>query len=59
MRLWRERFQAMAMAVAFAEEGERDMALSVVKEKRSSVEERQADIKKRSDRRPRQKMYSA
>ena len=32
MRSWREKFQAMAMAVAFAEEGEWDTAQSLTKD---------------------------
>jgi hypothetical protein len=59
MKAWREKFQAMAMAVAFAEEGERDVALSLVKEKRSMLENREADLKKRLDQRPRRQAYRA
>jgi hypothetical protein len=59
MRTWRERFQALAMAVAFAEEGEWEAAKSFLKEKRSSTEDRLSDLKKRPDRRLRQESYRA
>lgn len=57
MRAWRETFQAMAMAVAFAEEGESDFALSLIEGKRPKAEDRQTDGKKRQDRRPRQQTF--
>jgi hypothetical protein len=59
MGAWRERFQAMAMAAAFAEEGEWDTALSMVKKERSTAKAGQADLKKRPDRRPRPQTYRA
>jgi hypothetical protein len=59
MGAWREKFLAMAMAVAFAEEGEWDEARSLVKDERAWAEDRQTDLKKRPDRRPRQQTYRA
>lgn len=54
MRTWRERFQAMAVAVAFAEEGEWGTARSLMKEQPSRAPERTGELKKRTERRLRQ-----
>jgi hypothetical protein len=59
MRTWREKFQAMAMAVAFAEEGEWETARNFLKEPRSRTQGRTADLKKRPERRLRQDSYRA
>jgi hypothetical protein len=59
MRTWRERFQAMAMAVAFAEQGEWETARSFQKETRPRANDRAADLKKRPEKRVRQHSYSA
>ncbi len=59
MRTWREKFQAMAMAVAFAEEGEWETARSFLEEPRSRTQDRPADLKKRPERRLRQDSYRA
>ncbi|MFH0821533.1 MAG: hypothetical protein V2B18_02190 [Pseudomonadota bacterium] len=57
MKSWRERFQAMAAAVAFAEEGEWDTARSLITDQRSRVDDGQPDLKKRPDRRPNHRSY--
>jgi hypothetical protein len=57
MKSWRERFQAMATAVAFAEAGEWDTAASLVKEAPARSKDRSADRKKRPEQRVRPHSY--
>jgi hypothetical protein len=59
MKTWREKFQAMAMAVAFAEEGEWETAASLVKEIPARTNDRSADMKKRPEQRVRPQSYRA
>lgn len=59
MKSWREKFQAMAMAVAFAEAGEWETAASLVKETPARTNDRSADLKKRPDQRARPQSYRA
>jgi hypothetical protein len=59
MSTWREKFQALAMAVTFAEEGDWETAKSFLKERRSRTEDRHSDLKKRPERRLRHESYRA
>ncbi len=56
MRSWIEKFHAMAMAVAFAEEGEWETAKSLLKEPTARQKDKVADTKKRIDRRTRKQV---
>ena len=53
MRSWRERFQAMAVAVAFAESGEWETAKSLLRRPVGKQVGRSATVSKRPDRRAR------
>lgn len=53
MRSWREKFQAMAMAVAFAEEGEWEVSKTFLKEPAARQPEKRPDSKKHAEKRVR------
>jgi hypothetical protein len=57
MRTWREKFQALAMAVTFAEAGEWETAKSFVRTHDLPRVSVTADLKKRLDRRARKQAY--
>jgi len=57
MRSWRERFQAMAMAVAFAEEGEWDTARSLTKDSFARRTTRLVKTQKRAEERAKKQLY--
>jgi hypothetical protein len=57
MRSWREKFHAMAMAVAFAEEGEWETAKSLLKEPTARRTDKALDSQKRTDQRVRKQMF--
>jgi hypothetical protein len=59
MRSWREKFQAMAMAVAFAEAGEWDTAQSLTKDSFSRRTTRPVKTQKRADERAKKQLYRA
>lgn len=59
MRSWREKFQAMAMAVAFAEEGEWDTARSFLKDTSPRRDAKLVKTKKRTQERPRKPLFRA
>jgi hypothetical protein len=59
MRSWREKFQAMAMAVAFAEEGEWDTAQSLTKDSFCRQATRPVKAQKRAEERAKQPLYRA
>ena len=53
MRSWREKFQAMSVAVAFAEAGEWETAKSLLRRPTEKQAGRSATVPKRPDRRAR------
>jgi hypothetical protein len=57
MRTWREKFQALAMAVTFAEAGEWETAKSLVRKHDDPRVSSTADLKKRLDQRARKQAY--
>jgi hypothetical protein len=57
MRSWREKFQAMAMAVAFAEEGEWDTARSLSKYSFARRTTRPVKTHKRAEERAKKQLY--
>ncbi len=57
MKSWREKFQAMAMAVAFAEAGEWETAKSFVQQADDRRDGRTVETKKRRDQRPRKPIF--
>jgi hypothetical protein len=57
MRSWREKFQAMAMAVAFAEEGEWDTAQSLTKGSFARRTTRRVKTLKRAEERAKKQLY--
>jgi hypothetical protein len=57
MRTWREKFQAMAMAVVFAEKGEWETAKSFLKEPDPVGTKKKSEEKRRPDHRPRKRVY--
>lgn len=57
MRTWRERFQALAMAVTFAEAGEWETAKSFVRKSDERRASETAELKKRLDQRARKQAY--
>ncbi len=59
MRSWIERFEAMAVAVSFAECGEWDTASSLMNESVSKRTSDTAEVAKRPDRRVRPTQYRA
>jgi len=59
MRSWREKFQAMAMAVAFAEEGEWDTARSLTKDTFARWATKPVKAQKRSEERAKKQLYRA
>jgi hypothetical protein len=59
MKTWREKFHAMAMAVAFAETGEWETAKSFVDKTQSRPKDRPAALKKRPERKVRRQTYQA
>jgi hypothetical protein len=59
MRSWRERFQAMAMAVAFAEEGEWDTARSLTKDSFGRQATKLVKTQKRAEERAKKQLYRA
>lgn len=59
MRSWREKFQAMAMAVAFAEEGEWDTARSLTKASFGRRAMKVVKTQKRTEERAKKQLYRA
>lgn len=59
MRTWREKFQALAMAVTFAEAGEWETAKTFVRKHDEPRVTSAADLKKRIDQRTRKQAYRA
>ncbi len=57
MGFWREKFEAMAMAVAFAEAGEWDTARSLVKDTGAPRVGRTAKTRKRTENRPKKRLF--
>ncbi len=57
MRTWREKFQAMAMAVAFAEEGEWDTAKAFLRKPEALRVDATIATRKRRDQRPRKQLF--
>ncbi len=57
MRTWREKFQAMAMAVAFAEEGEWDTAKAFLRKPEALRVDATIASRKRRDQRPRKQLF--
>lgn len=57
MRSWREKFQAMAMAVAFAEEGEWDTARSLTKDAFGRRTMKPVKAQKRAGERAKKQLY--
>lgn len=59
MRSWREKLQAMAMAVAFAEEGEWETARSLTRDTFSRQAARPVKGQKRTEERAKKQLYRA
>jgi hypothetical protein len=59
MRSWREKFHAMAMAVAFAEEGEWDTARSLTKDSFDRQATKLVKTQKRTEERAKKQLYRA
>ena len=57
MKSWRERFQAMAVAAAFAEAGEWETAKAFVQQPEERRNGRAGETKKRRDPRPRKPIF--
>jgi hypothetical protein len=57
MRTWREKFQALAMAVTFAEAGEWETAKSFLRKSDEHRVSGTAGLKKRLDQRARKQAY--
>jgi hypothetical protein len=57
MRTWREKCQAMAMAVTFAEAGEWDTAKSFLRKPEPRRVDSVVKIGKRPDQRPRKQLF--
>ena len=57
MRSWIEKFQAMAMAVAFAEEGEWDTARSLTKDAFGRRAMKVVKTQKRAEERAKKQLY--
>ncbi|MGB6068447.1 MAG: hypothetical protein WBG50_26865 [Desulfomonilaceae bacterium] len=57
MGFWREKFEAMAMAVAFAEAGEWDTARSLTKDTGAPRVGRTAKTRKRTENRPKKRLF--
>jgi hypothetical protein len=58
MRSWTERFQALAMAVTFAEQGEWDTAQELIEDTNTNRSE-SANLKKQNERRARPQVFRA
>jgi len=57
MKSWREKFQAMAVAVTFAETGEWETAKSFVQQSEERRDGRAVEVQKRRDQRPRKPIF--
>ncbi|HMK36416.1 MAG TPA: hypothetical protein VK463_15185 [Desulfomonilaceae bacterium] len=57
MKSWRQKFQAMAMAVAFAEAGDTETAKYLVNRGQEIQGGRAGETKKRRDQRPRKPIF--
>ena len=58
MRFWTEKFQALAMAVTFAEQGEWDTAQELMEDVNTNRSE-SVNLKKRNERRSRPQVFRA
>lgn len=57
MKKWKERLEAIAMAIAYAEAGDWDEARNLAKKGQRPSKPARKDRDKRSDRRPRVNIY--